>query len=281
MSRTLVAIFAFVFVVTGHCSAFAQSAIERAFVAKSQLASEIWTRHDPASIVEINHDAWDAFLAKFVSTDSNGINRVAYSKVTKNDLVQLDNYLSRLQSTDVTTLNRNEQYAFWLNLYNATTVRVILKHHPIKSILDVKSNLLDFKGPFNDRVAKVLDHDLTLDTIESGIVRPIWNDPRLHYAFNCGAVSCPNLQAKAFRGKLINQQLDEAARSFVNDPRGVRLKNGKIIASKIFSWYREDFGTDEKSILGHIRLFASDDLKTALAGKSKISSYEYDWSLNQ
>ncbi len=261
-------------------TAQAQLAIEKAFVAKSKLVSSLWKKHDPASKIEVDHSAWDAFLAKYLKADGNGINRLAYKSVSASDKKALRGYLEKLQATDVTKLNRNEQYAFWLNLYNASTVNVGLENYPIKSILDIKSNPLDLKGPFNDNIARVNGQTLTLDTIESGIVRPIWNDARLHYAFNCAAVSCPNLGLKAYKGKTLNAQLNRAAVSFVNHPRGVSVSNGKITASKIYFWYSEDFG-GEKGALQHIRQYANEALKKQLAGKTKISKYVYDWALNQ
>ncbi len=259
----------------------AQSSIEKAFIAKSRLSSAIWKKHDANSKVAVDHSAWDAFLGKYTRKDGRGINRVAYGSVSGADKKSLQNYLAHLQATDVTKLNRNEQYAFWLNLYNASTVNLGVKNFPLKSILEIKSNPLDLKGPFNDKVAKVNGKSLTLDTIESGIVRPIWNDPRLHYAFNCAAISCPNLGSRAYKGAKINAQLNAAAKAFINDPRGIRINNGKITASKIYFWYSEDFGKDEKAVLEHIKQFASDSLKASLSGKTSIDQYEYDWSLNK
>lgn len=259
----------------------AQSSIEKAFIAKSRLSSSIWKKHDPNSNIVVDHSAWDAFLSKYTRKNGQGINLVAYGSVSAADKKSLQDYLNSLQATDVTKLNRNEQYAFWLNLYNASTVNLGIKNFPLASILDIKSNALDLKGPFNDKVAKVNGKSLTLDTIESGIVRPIWNDPRLHYAFNCAAISCPNLGSQAYKGAKINAQLNSAAKAFVNDPRGIRINNGKITASKIFFWYSEDFGKDEKAVLAHIKKFGSAKLKAALDGKTKIDSYEYDWALNK
>lgn len=259
----------------------AQSSIEKAFVAKSRLSSGIWKKHDPSSTIVVDHSAWDAFLSKYTRKNAQGVNLVSYGGVSAADKQALKEYLNALQATDVTKLNRNEQYAFWLNLYNASTVNLGIKNFPIKSILDIKSNPLDLKGPFNDNVAKVNGITLTLDTIESGIVRPIWNDARLHYAFNCAAISCPNLGGEAYKGSKINAQLNAAAKAFINDPRGIRIENGKITASKIFFWYSDDFGKNEKDVLAHIKKFASPKLITALEGKTKIDSYEYDWALNK
>ncbi len=281
LKTSLIAIVLSIPLFSFHSLANAQSSIEKAFIAKSRLSSSIWKKHDPSSNIVVDHSAWDAFLSKYTGKNTQGINLVSYGGVSTADKKSLQQYLNALQATDVTKLNRNEQYAFWLNLYNASTVNLGIKNFPLSSILDIKSNPLDLKGPFNDNVAKVNGKKLTLDTIESGIVRPIWNDPRLHYAFNCAAISCPNLGSKAYKGTKINAQLNAAAKAYVNDPRGIRISNGKITASKIYFWYSGDFGKDEKAVLAHIKKFASPKLKSGLEGKTKIDSYEYDWALNK
>lgn len=266
--------------VLGPSAVNAQSAIEKSLVAKSKLHNKIWLQHDPASDFQVNHDYWDQFLNKYTSINARGINLVSYSRVTSSDRQALKSYLGYLQSIDVAKLNRNEQYAFWMNLYNASIVNIVLDNLPLKSVLDIKSNLLDLKGPFNDQVAVMYGLSLTPDTIESGIVRPIWKDARLHYGFNCAALSCPNLYAEAFRGDMVDQQLDAAARSFMNDPRGIRVENGELIASKIFFWYSDDYGNSDKAILNHIRHYAEPELATSLATFKNIDRYEYDWTLN-
>lgn len=262
-------------------TSYAQSRIERSFVPKSRLADKIWTKHDASSKIEIDHDAWDAFLKKFVRSDGDGINRVAYKRVGGADKKALNTYLKALHNVDVTTLNRNEQLAYWVNLYNASTVSIVLKNYPLKSIREVKRNALDFLGPFNDPIAKVNGKTLTLNTIESGIARPIWKDPRLHYVFNCAAISCPNLGKTAYKSATLNAQLNSAARSFVNNPRGVSFSKDGITASKIYFWYEGDFGGSEKSILKHINRYANAKLKSRLNGKKSIDKYVYDWALNE
>jgi hypothetical protein len=260
--------------------AHAQTSIEKAFVAKSKLHNSIWKKHDPSSSIVIDHSAWSSFLSKYTARNSQGITLVAYGRVGAADKTALKNYLAALQATDVTRLNRNEQYAFWLNLYNASVVNVVLNNKRVSSVLKIKSNPLDFKGPFNDPVATVNGKTLTPDTIESGIVRPIWNDPNLHYGFNCAALGCPNLQSTAFTGKNVNSLLADAARTYINDPRGITIRNGAIIASKIYFWYSEDFG-GEKGVIRHVTQYASPALKEKLKGKTKIKAYEYDWRLNK
>ncbi|MEP1443414.1 MAG: DUF547 domain-containing protein [Hyphomicrobiales bacterium] len=258
----------------------AQSALEKFGVPKAKLISGPWKTNVSGSAVKVDHSAWDAFLKKYVKTGSNGVNLVAYGRVSGGDKAALGSYLKSLQATDVTKLNRNEQFAFWVNLYNASTVNVALKNYPIKSIRDVKKGVLDFLGPFNDKVAKVNGKTLTLNDIESGIVRPLWKDPRLHYAFNCAAVSCPNLGKQAFKGDTLNKQLNSAASRFINNSRGIRFTNGKATASKIFFWYEGDFGGSHKAIINHMKQYASGGLKAKLASLKKIHDFEYDWTLN-
>lgn len=264
----------------GAVPASAQSAIERSFVPKARLDDPFWTQHDETSQVAVDHGAWDDFLAKYVNPDKNGVNRVAYGRVNTADKKALSDYLKSLESVNVAKLNRNEQFAYWVNFYNASTVSIALAHYPIESIRDVKKNALDFLGPFNDEIAKVNGRTLTLNTIESGIVRPIWKDPRLHYAFNCAAITCPNLAEKAYRGATLDADLDNAARAYVNDPRGIAIKDGKATASKIFFWYEDDFGGSEAAILDHMKRYAGPELKAQLSSLKTIDAYVYDWTLN-
>jgi len=140
---------------------------------------------------------------------------------------------------------------------------------------------VDFLGPFNDKVVKVNGKTLTLNDIESGIVRPLWKDPRLHYAFNCAAVSCPNLGKKAYTGAKLNSQLNTAASRFVNNSRGITFVKGKAVASKIYFWYEGDFGGSHKAVINHMKKYASGGLKAKLASLSKIDKFEYDWALNE
>ncbi len=260
--------------------AYSDNALERSFVPKSKLVDALWAKHDPSSTTIVEHSAWDHFLSKYI-VKNGSINLVAYGKVTREDKEKLSTYLDDLQKIDVTLLNRDEQFSFWLNLYNASTVFIILKHYPVKSVREIKNGVLDFHGPFNDIIAKVNGKNLSLNTIESGIVRPIWKDPRLHYAFNCAAITCPNLNNQAYNGKTLDNQLNAAAHSYINDKRGIHFEGKKVIASKIFFWYEGDFGGSEKAILNHMKKFAEPTLKARLQKIKRIDDYVYDWSLNE
>ena len=267
-------------VVASSTIASANNGLERLAVPKSKLISSFWKKNDPSSTIQVDHSAWDAFLGKYLKTSGSGVNLVAYRSVSAGDKKALRTYVNNLQAVDVPTLNRNEQYAYWMNLYNSRTVLVVLDNLPLMSIREIKKNAFDFVGPFNDKVVKVNGKTLTLNDIESGIVRPIWNGPLLHYGFNCAAISCPNLNKTAFKGEKVKAQLQAAARSFINNPRGITINGNKVTASKIYFWYEDDFGGSEKSILNHIRQFASAGLKQKLANVNSIDKYEYNWDLN-
>ncbi|MEM9749829.1 MAG: DUF547 domain-containing protein [Pseudomonadota bacterium] len=258
----------------------AAPALERLAVAKSKLVDPMWAEYDGRSVITVDHDAWDAFLSSYVALGDDGVARVAYADVTPDDRAALDAYLAALQDVDPRTLNRDVQLAYWTNLYNARTVALILDNYPVSSIRKIKSGLLS-TGPWGREIVEVNGQGLSLNDIESGIVRPVWNEPRIHYIFNCAALGCPNLGAEAYRGAKIDAQMTAAAEAYVNNPRGVRIgADGEATLSKIYSWYLPDFGGDEAGVLAEIRKHAKGALSEALAGDIEIDAYEYDWALN-
>ena len=180
------------------------------------------------------------------------------------------------------TLNRDEQLAYWLNLYNSRVIAVILANYPTRSIRHIKTNLLDFLGPFDDEILCVLGQKLTLNDVESSIVRPIWQDPRVHYALNCASYGCPNLRKCAWRAESLSVDLDVAACQYINSGRAFRVGPLGLCVrvTKIYKWYGEDFGGTDAAILCHIHKYANADTRQKLRRASKIHGYFYDWSLN-
>ncbi|MGH1349570.1 MAG: DUF547 domain-containing protein [Methyloligellaceae bacterium] len=240
-----------------------------------------FSSHDNTSKVTVDHSAWDKMLGKYVAPDNEGLNRVNYKAFKQADHKNLKTYISSLEAVDVTKLGRNEQFALWANLYNAVTIDVILDHYPTKSIRDIDiSPGLFANGPWGKKLVTVNGLQLSLDDIEHKILRGLWKDPRVHYAVNCASIGCPNLAAKAYTGETLETMLNAGAKAFINSPRGVAVNGDRITASKIYSWFGKDFGSSEKNILKHIRKYASPALAKKLAGKTDISGYEYNWSLN-
>ena len=269
MKKQLTGILLFFIISTGHAFTL---------FGKSEIA-EYASRESPNSEGTVSHASWDEFLKKYVETQ-NGINLVGYAKVSVEDALDLRNYIDSLGRTEVSQLARQEQFAYWINLYNALTVQVILDHYPVNSIRDISFSLLS-RGPWSQPLTTVEGFDLSLDDIEHQILRPIFKDSRIHYAVNCASVSCPNLQTDAFTRDNLELLLDRGARQYVNHSRGVSIVDDQIVLSTIYDWYASDFGDSESEILAHLKQYADDDLKVRLEGKDQISSYVYDWTLNE
>lgn len=260
--------------------ASAQTAIERRFIADASLDFPVFAQTDNASSISVDNSSWNAFLSRYLSLNADGVMLVDYAAVTDDDKAALKNYVAMLEATDPTTLSSDEQLAYWLNFYNALTVDVILNNYPLASIRDIKDNPLDVKGPWNNKRVTVNGKALSLDDIEHAIIRPIYAEPRIHYGVNCASIGCPNLQKTAYVGATLDADLTKAAREFVNNPRGVNVERNRVTASKIFTWFREDFGDNEAEVLDHIREYAGPDLLEQLEGRTRINRYEYDWALN-
>jgi hypothetical protein len=244
--------------------------------------AELWPRwqaHAAGSAATIDHGAWDRFLAAYVVVGRGGINRVAYRRVAALDRVALVDYIDRLAQTPISAFDRPAQRAFWINLYNALTVRVVLDHYPVNSIreIDISPGLFA-DGPWGRGLVVVEGEELSLDDIEHRILRPIWRDPRLHYVLSCAALGCPNLQPVAFTAANTEGLLDAAARAYINHPRGVRAEGRTLYLSKIYSWYPQDF--EGEGLLAHLRRYADPKLAEAVGRMSRRGEIDYDWGLN-
>lgn len=242
---------------------------------------ERWTAHDPASTQQVDHGAWTAFLNTYLKVDPNGLNRLDYAGVTDTDKTALDAYVGLLSETPVSKLNRDVQYAYWLNFYNALTVQVILDHMPVDSIMDIDiSPGLFAQGPWGKKLVTVEGEEVSLDDMEHRILRPIWRDPRIHYGVNCASVGCPDLVTPAYDPATLDAVLTANAIAYVNSPRGVMVKGDDIVVSKIYDWFIEDFDNNEAGVLKHLKQYAQGATKEALERINDIDDHEYDWSLN-
>lgn len=240
----------------------------------------LWQANNPLSTLTVDNTRYQNFLNKYVSTNNDGVNLVSYSQVTPEDKQNLESYLTYLSTIKISQYNRNEQLAYWANLYNALTIDTILKHMPVSSILKIKLGGLFSIGPWDGKLITVENQQLSLNDIEHRIIRPIWNDSRTHYILNCASFSCPNIQNIPFSGKIINQTLDNAAGAYVNSSRAIMIMDNKLVVSQIYDWYGSDFGSNDAQIINQISKYAKPELKTQLQKFNKINSYDYNWSLN-
>jgi hypothetical protein len=197
----------------------------------------------------------------------------------KKDEAKFDEFLKLLEGVDTSKLSRDEHMAFYINAYNAWTIKLILTEYPgIKSIRDI-GNI--FSSPWGKEIVRIEGKVLTLDNLEHDILRPKFKDARVHFAINCAALSCPPLISEPYTGARLQEQLQSNAVAFINNPKSNYLKGDELYVSRIFKWFSEDF--DDGDILGYVTKFAQGDLKQKLLqGKDEIGLeyLDYDWSLN-
>ena len=180
---------------------------------------------------------------------------------------------------DPLTFNQQEQKAYWINLYNVATVKLILDNYPLETITALGESLTAF-GPWNEYAVTVNGIDLSLNDIEHRIIRPLYDDYRIHFAVNCASIGCPNLAVDAFVADTLDHQLDEAAAEYLNHPRGLAFDGDALKLSSLFKWYAEDFGDTQTEILDTLGEHTSAHVRDDLSDYEGSPSYEYDWSLN-
>ncbi|OBX26798.1 uncharacterized protein DUF547 [Gelidibacter algens] len=217
------------------------------------------------SAINVDHSAWDKLLKKHVNAEGF----VNY-KGFKSDQDQLEAYLVNLSKTEPNKeWSVQELLAYYINLYNAATVELILKNYPTKSIKDIK-------GAWTKGFVKIGDKNVSLGTIENGVLRKM-NEPRIHFAINCASFSCPKLMNEAYTASEINEQLERATKEFINsDLNEITADNPKF--SKIFDFYTSDFKVNgKKDLIAYINQYSTTKINT----NASYTFIEYDWNLNE
>lgn len=247
-------------------------------------SAELWPRwqsHDAASPSRINHNELSHFISKYLKISRDGIARFAYGTVSKQDEALLTAYVIRLSEVPISSHNRREQFAYWVNLYNALTVKVVLANFPIESIRDINISPGWFSnGPWGAKLIIIESEEISLNDIEHRILRPIWKDPRIHYVINCASLGCPNIPPVALTAKNTEKLLNKGALSYINHPRGVTVKSKKVTVSSIYIWFQADFGGNKIGVLNHLKKFATPKLKKLLEGYDEYHNHAYQWNLN-
>jgi len=228
------------------------------------------------------HDAWDQLLGMYVIEGSDGVDRVDYDRLRAHadDRAALVDYIASLEAQPVSTLAPDAQFALWANLYNAVTVRLIVEENPSRSIMQIRPSLFSIGAWAAERVT-VEGRALSLDDIEHGIMRPQFDAPLVHYAVNCASIGCPDIRTRAWRADTLDEDLDAAARAYVNHPRGVTVTDRGLVISRIYKWYQEDFGGNDAGVIAHLLAYAQPQLAQAIRANPRIAGHTYDWALNR
>jgi hypothetical protein len=243
------------------------------------LAAEPLANFAPNGSGAFNHSAFDAILGGAVKPDAEGYNRVDY-KALKGSRGALQAYLADLQAAQPSAMSKAEAKAYWINLYNAKTLDVILDRYPVSSIkkINLGGGGIFGSGPWSAKLMTVEGQEISLDDIEHRILLAVFKDPMTHYALNCASYSCPNLATRAFTAKNTSALMRENAADYVNHPRGVTVADGSITASKIYSWYAGDFG-GKRQLKAHWLKFAEPAKSEQISAAQGIT-FDYDWRLN-
>ncbi|MEM7763199.1 MAG: DUF547 domain-containing protein [Pseudomonadota bacterium] len=240
-----------------------------------RFAPERWPAN-PTSEARIDHAEWQRFLNRYLVAAFSDLNRVDYAAVKAHGRATLRHYLDTMTGTDISRYNRREQMAYWINVYNALTIDVIVDAYPLDSILDLNGG----QGPWDTPLFQSSSDRLTLNDIEHRILRGLWNEPRIHFAVNCASVGCPDVQPIAFTGDNLEAQLTLAARSFLATPRAIAIRGNELRLSSLFNWYRDDFASSERALLASLAVLADARTAALLRSWSGRIGYEYDWRLN-
>ena len=235
----------------------------------------MWNSSDESNGAIIDHSAFDGFLKTYVvSNHPSGINRFRYADVSRGDSKQLNKYIAKMASTDPRDYRKVEQKAYWLNLYNALTLQGLLKVYPVTSVERDKSS--------RKRRVTVAKKKLSVADIDQRILRPIWQDYKMVFGLSCASVGCPAIHAQAFTGANTDKLLKQYAREFINHPRGLTVSKNELRVSRIFSWYRDEFGAGDgdRQLIRLFTHYAEDNKALYILGFSGDIEYAYDKRIN-
>lgn len=210
-----------------------------------------------------SHAIFNGLLKKYVSAAGN-VNYAGF----KRDKVKLKKYLDQLKKAKPNKLSRNEQVAFWINAYNAHTINLVVQKYPITSIMKLNGGKV-----WTTKKLSIGGRTITLSNIEKNILIKKYKEPRVHFAVNCAAKSCPPLMNKAWTGAKLNADLNRMTKKFISNKKFNKISGKSAKLSKIFDWYKKDFG--------NVATFINRYSSSKISKKTTITYFKYNWNLNK
>lgn len=222
----------------------------------------------------VSHSQWSALLKKHV----NAFGLVDYRGFAADSLA-LNAYLTLLSNNhpNAEHWTESEQIAYWINAYNAFTIRLIIRHYPVKSIKDIAGRIPFINSAWDLKFIEIEGHKYDLNNIEHGILRTQFYEPRIHFALVCAAMSCPKLRNEAYTANKLDEQLQADAQTFFNDPTKNTIGTHVLELSKILDWYGGDFERAAVSMQEYVNKFTS----VEVSPKAEIKYRDYNWALNE
>jgi len=228
--------------------------------------------HAQNTSARVEYSLWAKVLKAYV----NDQGKVDYKGLIENR-AEFDQFIKQIEGADISSMSAVEKKNFWINAYNAITLKVIMDNYPTKSIRHINFGLV-WKVP-----RKAAGEKYSLGHIEHKILRPL-GDPRIHFAINCASIGCPKLPNKPFYSRQLDKQLDDEAKRFILDLKKVKLdrENNILYYSEIFDWFEEDFLAVNDSILSYIKKYINPSDKEYLENHDvSLKAFKYDWDLNE
>lgn len=226
------------------------------------------TNQSTENLVSVNHTAYNQLLKSYVS-DQGLVNYAGFVK----SKTKLEAYLSSLSKINTTTLSKNEQLAFWINAYNASTIDQILRNYPVKSILNIAGGKVwDQPLPYSFNGKTLTLNDIEKKVLLGGDLF----DARIHFAVNCAAISCPRMSNTAFTAENVQAMLTKNAKAALANEAQNKISTSHASISMLFNWYKSDFEKAEGSVLNFINKYSD----TKINSHTKIDYLEYNWNLN-
>ena len=222
-----------------------------------------------------SHQQWDKLLKKHVN-EAGMVNYKGFQK----DKTEFDAYLKTLSdNAPQKSWSQKDQIAYWINAYNAFTVKLIADNYPVKSIKDLgaENPIIFVNTAWDKKFFSIDGKKMTLNTIEHKILRKQFNDPRMHFAINCASYSCPKLLDEAYEGKTVNKQLDEQSKDFLADKEKNKISADKPQVSSLFKWFSNDFTKTGKTKIAFINQFTTTKIKES----ATLEYLDYSWDLNE
>lgn len=220
----------------------------------------------------VSHQIWNDLLQKHV-TEEGVVNYDGF----KRDSLDFNKYLNILRKAPPgSNWSDDEKLAYWINVYNAFTAQLVMRHYPIAGIKKIKNGIPFINTVWDIKFIKIGEKTYDLNNIEHGIIRKRFKEPRIHFALNCASISCPRLRNEAFVAEKLDAQLTDQARYFLSNPIKNKLGPERSEISKIFQWYGIDFRKGDNTVRKFIDKYS--DIK--ITADTKIDHLKYDWRLN-
>jgi hypothetical protein len=229
-----------------------------------------------------DYAGWNELLAKYYDP----LRGMDYKALKARDKAALDRLRRQMAQVDTSRLARPEQLAYWINLYNISVVGIVVDNYPIESIRDLSTDLITRLNVFKKPSVAVRGGKLSLDAIENEKLRAAFTDPRIHFAINCAAVSCPPIRREAYLGARVGEQLDDQARWFLNGPHGVRLEQDGdsliVHTTKVMDWFADDFERWGGGRVAFLKKYLAPETRRRLeaAQDVELEFDDYSWKLN-